>query len=49
MLPLSGALSSSNLPKDINLIELGLDGFCSHSVEYKLVSDDEKYPGGHGV
>lgn len=28
---LSGALSSSNLPKDINLIELGLDGFCSHS------------------
>lgn len=31
-LPFSGALSSSNFPNEINRIELGLDGFGSHSV-----------------
>jgi hypothetical protein len=32
LLPFSGALSSSNFPNDISLIELGLAGFCSHSI-----------------
>jgi hypothetical protein len=32
ILPFSGALSSSSFPNDISLIELGLDGFCSHSI-----------------
>lgn len=31
-LPFSGALSSSSFPNDISLIELGLEGFGSHSI-----------------
>jgi len=33
---LSGALSSSNLPKEMSRIELGLVGFCSHSSLHSL-------------
>jgi hypothetical protein len=29
-------LSSSNFPNEISRIELGLDGFCSHSTSKKI-------------